>query len=247
MITFARFEIVRTLRNAKFLGFLLAMPVGLYLVLASVEADDPSTGNDTQAVYTLLMIMMAVYAAIGSAMYATGPELAQERASGWIRQLLVTPLSFPSWMMAKVLQSLVLTLPGTIAVCVVAAVVHGVTMPLANWLLLVVAVVLGSIPFGLLGQIIGQFFNNQAASAAQLFVLFGLSFVGGVLLPTQALPATVQQIGKFTPTYHLVQLAQEVVLGQPVHWIHALAIAVSAVVIGGVVLSLWRRDGATGN
>src|SRR5438046_678087 len=115
MITFARFEIVRTLRNVKFLALLLAMPIGLYLVLTSVEAGDPASGNP-QDVYLLTMIMMAVYAAIGSAMYATGPELAQERASGWVRQLLVTPLSFSQWMGAKVMQSLVLTLPGTIAV-----------------------------------------------------------------------------------------------------------------------------------
>lgn len=246
MITFARFEIVRTLRNVKFLAFLLAMPVGLYLVLTSVEAGDPASGNP-QDVYLLTMIMMAVYAAIGSAMYATGPELAQERASGWVRQLLVTPLTFSQWMGAKVVQALVLTLPGTIAVGLVATLVHGVHLAPQRWVLLVLAVVLGSIPFGLLGQIIGQVFNNQAASAAQLFVLFGLSFLGGVLLPMQALPPSVQQIGAFTPTYHLVEMAKEIVTGAPIALAHPVVILVSAAVIGAVVLGLWRRDGATGN
>jgi ABC-2 type transport system permease protein len=245
MIPFTKFEIVRTFRNSKFLMFLVAMPVGLYLVFTMVKVGD-SSGISEQDGYLQTMIAMAVYAATASAMYATGPELAQERASGWIRQVLVTPLSFASWMGAKVIQGLVLTIPGTAAVAVVAAVVHGVNMPVGHWALLVVVVVIGSIPFALLGQIIGQLLKNQSASAGQLFILFGLSFLGGLFLPYSTLPASVQQIGRFTPTYHLVEACREVVAGQAVAWTHPAAIAISAVVIGVVVLGLWRRDGATG-
>lgn len=244
MLAFTKFEIVRTFRNSKFLMFLVAMPVGLYLVFTMV--DTGNSGMSAQDGYLQTMIAMAVYAATASAMYATGPELAQERSTGWIRQLLVTPLGFGSWMGAKVVQGLVLTVPGTAAVAVVAAVVHGVSLSPAHWGLLVLVVVLGSIPFALLGQIIGQLLKNQSASAGQLFVLFGLSFLGGVFLPSSVLPATVQQIGRFTPTYHLVQMCHEVVAGEAIPWTHPAAVVVSAVVIGAVVLGLWRRDGATG-
>lgn len=244
MFAFTRFEIVRTLRNTKFLMFLVAMPVGLYLVLTTVsDAGGAAAQADT---YLVLMLMMAVYSASGAAMYAAGPELAAERANGWLRQLLTTPLGFPSWMGAKVSQGVLLTVPGTVAVGVVAALLHGIHLSAAHWLALGVVVVIGSVPFALLGQVIGQLFLAQAASAAQLFLLFGLSFLGGVLLPTAALPPTVRTIGLYTPSHHLIELAKEAIGAQPFAWDHVGVLAAFTAGIGAVVLVLWRRDDATG-
>lgn len=123
MFAFTRIEIVRTLRNTKFLWFLVVMPVGLYLVLISVtDTGDASTQAGT---YLVLMRMMAVHSATGAAMSATGPELAAERSNGWLRQLLATPLGLPSWMGAKALQGVALTVPGTVAVEAVVTLLHG--------------------------------------------------------------------------------------------------------------------------
>ena len=95
MIAFLRFEIVRTLRNVRFLVFLIAFPVLLYLIYAK------QTGTSQGlTVAAILMVSMAVWSGMGSAMFATGPQLAKERQNGWMRQLRVSPISAPRWFTA---------------------------------------------------------------------------------------------------------------------------------------------------
>jgi ABC-2 type transport system permease protein len=242
VLAFARLEIVRTLRNYKFLLFLVALPPVLYLAYTS-------TGNDNQygiPLYELAMAGLGVYAAMGSAMYATGPELAAERAGGWIRQLMVTPLSFQAWMSAKIIQGLLLVLPTTAVVAVTAALAHNVRLPASHWVWLFVAVFFGAIPFCLLGQVIGQVFNNQAASAGQLFILIGLSFLGGVFLPFEALPSGVRWFGKFTPTYDLIEILKSLIIGDRPGWIRPAGLVGWTIGLAVLVSVLWRRDSATG-
>jgi len=79
VIAFARFEIRRTLRDSRFLVFLVAMPALLYRLLAGFDASRREDGLPAPAVF---MVAMMCYAAIGSACYAIGPPLAAARARG---------------------------------------------------------------------------------------------------------------------------------------------------------------------
>src|SRR5262249_59308497 len=60
MIAFLRFEITRTLRNARFLVMLIAFPVALYLIYGTQKgvAQNLTIG-------TLFLVAMAVYAGLG--------------------------------------------------------------------------------------------------------------------------------------------------------------------------------------
>jgi ABC-2 type transport system permease protein len=226
MIAFARFEVLRTLRTPKFLGFLIVMPVGLYLLFADVITG-PNTARAAGATGT--MIAIGTYAATASAMYATGPELALDRGNGWLRQLFTTPLTFTRWMIAKLLLALAISLPGTVAVGVTAVLADGVHLHIGQWIALLLIMLAAAVPFAFLGHMIGLLLSNQAASAGQVLVLFTLSFLGGVFIPSTALPEAARQIAEFTPTSHALTLAQA---------------AASATPVTGV---LWRRDGATGS
>ena len=119
MIAFLRFEIRRTLRNVRFLVMLLAFPVLLYLIYARQHG---TTQGLTVA--TLLLVSMAVYSGMGSAMFASGPQLARERQNGWMRQLRVSPISGRGWFAAKVAQSMLLILPG-LAMLIALALTYG--------------------------------------------------------------------------------------------------------------------------
>jgi len=96
MAAFLRFEIMRSLRNVRFLVFIAGFPVLLYLIYAK------QTGTSQGlTVAAILMVSMAVWSGMGSAMFATGPQLARERQNGWMRQLRVSPISAPRWFTAK--------------------------------------------------------------------------------------------------------------------------------------------------
>ena len=110
MIAFARFEIRRNLRDTRFLFFLVAMPTMLYLMLSGIANIGNAGGLRAPVAF---MVAMMCYAAIGSACYAIGPPLAQERACQWIRQLKIMPLRGTDWLAVKLLQGAVLTVPGS--------------------------------------------------------------------------------------------------------------------------------------
>jgi ABC-2 type transport system permease protein len=244
MIAFTGFEVLRSLRNSKFLLFLVAMPVGFYLLFAELHIG----GQDSHGPGPLrVMVAIAAYAATASAMYATGPELSAERGSGWLRQLFTTPLGFTRWMSAKLALALAIALPGTLAVFLTAALANGVRLPPLQWLLLLALLLAGAVSFALLGQIIGLVLDAQAASPAQVIVLFGLSFLGGVFIPAAALPHAVQTAARFTPTYHVLALGDAVTSTHPLAVTHLLGIAAAVAILAAITSLLWRRDGATGS
>lgn len=95
MIAFPRSEMRRNLRDTRFLFFLVAMPAMLYLLLGGFTHPGGAGGLPASAAF---MVAMMCYAAIGSACYAIGPPLAQERASKWSRQLQIMPLRGAHWL-----------------------------------------------------------------------------------------------------------------------------------------------------
>lgn len=121
MYPYARFEIRRTLRDSRFVLFLVAMPAMLYLLLSGFSGSGTDDGLAAPAAF---MVALMCYPVIGSACYAIGPPLAQERASRWIRQLQIMPLPGTSWLAVKLDQGALLTLPGTVVVAVAALITH---------------------------------------------------------------------------------------------------------------------------
>lgn len=246
MIAFIELEVRRTFRNAKFLLFLVALPCLLYLGTTSTGDSAASTAQFAMPYSVLALITMGTYATMGAAMYATGPELANERASGWIRQLMVTPLTNAAWVGAKLGQGCLIALPSVVAVAVTAVVAHHVDVPPARLALLCLVALVGALPFGIVGQIIGLRCAAQTASAVQFFVLIGMAFLGGVFLPFSTLPAVAQTVGRLTPAYDLVQISSSVALGQAPGLAVVAGLVAWTAGLAALVLWLWRRDDAAG-
>lgn len=244
MFAFTRFEITRTMRNSKFLLFLIAMPPLLFLGLA--QGLSTTFKQDGLNGPTLMMVAMACFAGVGSAMYATGPELSAERVTGWLRQIWVTPLPLRSWMGAKLIQAALLVIPGTLAVEIVARATRGVHITPAVGAEIIGIMILGSIPFALMGHIVGQLLDDRAATVGQLFVLMVFCFLGGVFTPFSNLPSVMQSIGKFFPVYHLVALNEGLLNGKAFNPVHVLVLAAWSIGIGIITIALWQRDGAAG-
>jgi ABC-2 type transport system permease protein len=190
------------------------------------------------------MVAMMCYAAIGSACYAIGPPLAQERASGWARQLQIMPLRGTHWLVVKLLQGALLTIPGVAAVAVAAAVVHSPGLNPAEWSELALVLLAGSLPFTVVGLVIGESLEGQAANSATLFTVLGLSFAGGLLIPDTQLPSAVRQVAVALPSRQLANLARGAAAGHRPSILAIAIIAAWALAAGTAALVLRRRDEA---
>jgi ABC-2 type transport system permease protein len=240
MTAFARFEIARTLRDSRFVLFLVAMPALLYLLLAGFAATGRPDGLRPPVAF---MVAMMCYAAIGSACYAIGPPLAAERARGWIRQLQIMPLTATSWLAVKLLQGALLILPGITVVAVTAALTHPPHLSAGRWAALTAVLLAGSLPFTVLGLVIGQALEGQSANSATLFTVLGLSFAGGLLIPDTQLPAALRHAAAVLPSRQLADLARAAAAGHPPALTAIAVLAAWTLAAAGAALALRRRDG----
>ena len=237
MLAFLRFEILRTLRNVRFLIMLLAFPVLLYLIYAKQHGTSQGL-----TVASLLLVSMAVYSGMGSAMFASGPQLARERRSGWMRQLRISPISTRGWFAAKLAQSILLIVPGLAALVVLALTYGHVHLAAGRLGLLAAVLVLGAIPFCALGLVIGLMFDGQTAQVAQMITLLVLAFLGGIFVQWSTLPHGMQLIGKALPSYHLAQLGWNAAAGRALGMTNIAALAAWTVGLAAVAVWRWRQE-----
>lgn len=87
--TYARFELLRTIRNRQAFIFTIAFPIVMYFLLAGPNKDDHNFGGDAQTHTGLFapqyyMVGLLSFGAM-VAVLAGGARIAAERAIGWNR------------------------------------------------------------------------------------------------------------------------------------------------------------------
>jgi len=241
MAAFLRFEITRSLRNVRFIVFIAGFPVLLYLIYAKQHGTSQGL-----SVAALLMVSMAVWSGMGSAMFATGPQLAKERQNGWMRQLKVSPITAPRWFGAKLVQGLLLIIPGFVLLLALGFGYGHVHLAAGRVGVLAAVLLLGLIPFCVLGLVIGLLFDGQTAQVAQMLTMLVLAFLGGIFISWHNLPHAMQLIGKGLPSYHLAQLGWNAVAGRSLGVSHILVLAAWAVGLGAIAVWRWRQESTAG-
>src|ERR1035441_7771054 len=88
-LTYLRFEILRTLRNRRFLIFSLIFPLVLFFAIASPNKNIIVLGIPFPLYY---MTGMAAWGSM-TAMLSSGARIAAERQIGWTRQMKIKPPS----------------------------------------------------------------------------------------------------------------------------------------------------------
>jgi len=239
---FLRFELRRALRDLRFLFFLIAFPVLLYLIDSSVGGAAGGGPDYTAGV----MVAMAVWSVMGAGMWASGPALCRERASGWLRQLRVTPLSSGGWLTTKLIQGCLMAIPGTVLLAIVATAKDGVTVSAGQWGGLAVLVVLGAIPFVFAGLLIGLRFDAQTGQLVQMLTLMVFAFLGGLFFPVSLMPDALAHVAQALPSYGLSAIGQGILGGHAVHTGDVATVAGWAVALGAAAMWRWHRESSAG-
>ncbi|MFG1703365.1 ABC transporter permease [Nonomuraea sp. M3C6] len=239
MLYYAKTEALRMLRNRRYLIFVVAFPVLLYLINANIYGKQTDPGGVPYNV--VLMVSMAAYGALAASMMSSAVPWATERQSGWLRQLQITPL--PSWAIiaTKLGAALVLVLPSLVLVSVVAIVQQGVSLPVGTWVPLLLVLWLGVLPFVALGLAIGSVLSADAAQPAAMICMFALAIGGGLWFPPEVLGDTLKTVADLTPSFHYANLGQSLVAGHGLPLTDVLVVAGWAVVLGGAAAYLYRR------
>ncbi|WP_243062104.1 ABC transporter permease [Humibacter sp. RRB41] len=244
-LTYLWIELKRKLRNRRTLVFTLVFPVALYLLVGYPQRDvalgnvPVSAGGVSVAAY--IMVSMALYGAMMSAT-AAGGAVAIERTQGWSRQLRLTPVSPIANVATKIVAGLVVGLVAVAATFAVGA-ATGVRMPIQDWLLAGLAVwLLGTLVFTTLGLMIGYLVPSENSMQFVSLAIVLLSFLGGLFIPLDQMPAVMHDIAVWTPVYGIGELGRAPLTGDAFNILALLnAIGWLAVFAAGTAL-LFRRD-----
>lgn len=238
--TLLRLELRRLLRNRRTVVFTLVMPVVFFLIFGLGQGyPDESAGRGNVTAY--IMISMALYGAM-IATASGGAMVSVERASGWSRQLRLTPLSPGAYIAVKLVVAMT---RGLVALAVVYAVgaLTSANMDGSLWVTTAVIAWLGSAIFAAFGLFMGYLLPSENVMQILGPGLAVLAFGGGLFVPLQdgSVWATIAQ---FTPMYGLGNLVHAPLTGEPVQWTWIANIVFwLAAFVGGAV---WRfqRDTA---
>ncbi|MEU4249400.1 ABC transporter permease [Amycolatopsis sp. NPDC026612] len=236
-------EIRRNFRAPRFLVFVIAFPVLMFLLQASVfvKASDPQHAEFA----AIVMINMMTFGAFAAA-NTSGGRLALERALGWQRQLRLTPLTGFGYLGGKALSGMLVGLPALILVPLLAVTVEGVHLDAAGWVRIFLGVFLGTLPLVLLGLLIGQFGTPDSMQPISMIVTLGMGFLGGLWIPIETMPGWMHDVAQIMPTYWVLQVARPAVTSDMVVSLPTAAGVLGAwtVVLGALVIRRYRKDSA---
>ena len=245
LLAFGRFEVGRLLRSWKFLAITIGFPVIFYMLfLGDHTAGKVVDGTVPWRIY--LMISMCSFGALVAALNAAGTRLSTERASGWARQLRITPIPAWSYVGTKIVASMLVVLPVIILVEVVGAGFGDVRLAATTWMELTILLWVTSLPFAVLGVFIGFLVTTEAAFPVVTGLMFVIGYFGGLFTPIDQMPGALQFVAHLIPSYHQVSLALASVDGHTLALTHWLVLAGCVAVLGLAIVWKHRVEEARG-
>jgi ABC-2 type transport system permease protein len=235
-ITYTRFEVLRTFRNTRFFILSLAFPLVLFFTVAGANRHAQLGGISFPLYY---MVGMASWGAM-SAVMAGGARIALERSVGWTRQMKITPLSTFAYFRSKVLSSYVMAIVSLILLFT-AGLSLGVHLTAVHWLETTGLLLVGLVPFVVLGILLGHLLTVDSMGPAlgglvAIFALLGGAW--GPFVQSGVLHSIVENI----PSYWLVQ-AGHVALGAGLWPARAwIVLGVWTAVLLRLTVRVYRRD-----
>ena len=237
-LVYLRFELRRLFRNRRFFFFSLGFPVALYFLIAGPNRHDHDFGGTGIAAPLYYMVSLASFGTM-MAMVSTGARIAGERQVGWTRQLRITPLSPRAYIRAKVVAAYASAAVSVAALYVCGAIL-GVSIPAGTWVQMTVLIAIALMPFAALGIFLGHLLNVDAIGPATGGTVSLLAFISGTWFPVTS--GILHAIGRFVPSYWLVQAARLPLHGQAWGAFGWVDVLVWTAVLGAAAAWAFRRD-----
>jgi ABC-2 type transport system permease protein len=237
--TYLRFEILRTFRNRRFLIFSLAFPLVLFFSIAGAHRSATLDG------ISFPLYFMTGMAAWGTmvATISSGARIAAERQIGWTRQMRITPLPVRTYFSVKIMSGYLMAL-FTMAALYLAGTSLGVRLSAGGWLRMTALLLIGLIPFAVIGILFGHLMKVDSLGPALGGVTTLFALLGGAWGPL-ATGGVFLTIVKCLPSYWLVQAGKSA-LGTG-GWPPAeawIVIAVWTVAMARLAMVVYQRDTA---
>ncbi|HZO61748.1 MAG TPA: ABC transporter permease [Gaiellaceae bacterium] len=190
-LVYARAMTLELLRYPSFSVPTLAFPSVFFLLFVTSRGDRNAT---------LLVASFAGFAVLAVAFFQFGVGIAAERDSPWERYLRTLPVRTSVRFGARVLSGAAFGLASAVLVAVTGVATTDAHLSGTRWAALALALVLGAVPFGLLGIALGYWASPRGALPAANVLYLVLSFAGGLWTTPAHLPSGLVSASAWIPT-----------------------------------------------
>lgn len=174
-----------------------------------------------------LLAGFAATALLTVTFFQFGVGIATSRTTPWEAYLRTLPVTAATRLLGRVLSAFVFAAATVGAVVLVATAAYDVGMPVWRWCLLALALLLGSIPFALLGIGYGYWLPPRAALPVANLLFLPLAIGGSLWVrPTDDIPRAVDVGSQLLPTRSWIEVLDSIATGDsplPLHHVAALA------------------------
>lgn len=235
--TYFKYEVLRSLRNWRFVIFGVLWPLALYFIVGGANRHAEFEGT------AFPLYFMAAMTAVGTmtGVVAGGARIAAERSAGWTRQLRITPIRASSYFSAKLLCGYLMALLTIVVLCL-SGTVLGVRLSAGAWATLIALVLVGLIPFAVLGILFGHVLNSDSLTPAVGGLTTVFALLGGAYGFEIATSGVMLDVIKGLPSYWLVQAGKTALGGGTWPAEGWLVIAAWTAVLVPLAVLARRRD-----
>jgi ABC-2 type transport system permease protein len=190
---------------------------------------------------TASMARFAGFAVIGVSFFQFGVGIAAERDTPWETYLRTLPIGPPVRLGARLLSAAVFATAAAALLIAVAVATTDASLAPARWCTLAASLLVGTVPFALLGIALGYWAPSRGALPLANLLYLSLSYAGGLWFRVAQLPHAVAVVSPYLPTRALADaLLGAVGPGFPSRaWAE---LAIFAVVFGLLAAWGYRRD-----
>jgi ABC-2 type transport system permease protein len=236
-----RFELVKMLRTPMFSVPTLLFPLMFFALFGVILGS--GRGNGAQSLYAFASF--GVLGSLAPGLFGFGVSLAFEREQGMLLFRQAVPMPAGSYLLARMVMAMFFVAISSLALIAMGILLAHMPLTFGQCAAFLLINVFGVMPFCALGMWVGTLVSGQAAPAIINLIYIPISFLSGLFIPIEVLPAGLRQIAPLWPTHHLLQLSRAELglnsLGSPETHVAAL--------VGATVLFFalaMRRLGGSG-
>jgi ABC-2 type transport system permease protein len=216
-------ELRLTARRGENLLAIAIIPIAALVFFSSVAVLDVPSDPPVDWILPGTLAL----AVIAAGLVNLGIATAYERSYGVLKRLGGSPLGRSGLIAAKLVSVGVVVAIQTLGLVAAAAIIGWRPGPSVAPVLLLVALVLGTITFTGLGLLLAGTLRAEATLALANGLFLVALLLGGILVPTASLPPAVAAVANLLPAAALAELLR-VALGQP-----------GSIMPAGLVLLVW--------
>ena len=192
-----------TLRNWQSLVMAIGMPLAFYLLFSGIyQMEMPYSYR------VFMMISMTASSLLSFNVFALPYNLTADKHNNWRRFLHHSPVSVVQYYLVKALRFVLLYSLAIGVVFSFGGLVRQITLPVGDYFMVILILLVGMIPFSFIGALISYLPSEETISMVGNIAFMAMSLLGGLWMPLMFFPQWMQNLAKWIPSYHLMQIIQ---------------------------------------